>query len=204
MGFLGAASIATFRFSCTGFGVRMGLTVESKVSLGCGFGTKVRSEGTESEAGVRFDTCGSGSGSSVSFVGGRIGTRLNFGATVGRSGEPDNRAKVLSTSGDGTEVGLLGTLAVSKVLGRLRVSRASVDEGVPETPAVGVSGPGIEVISGSEIASGPSILFNWVEGSVVSTTLKLQVPSIGVCSAVSSCCFKGDVVPDVGPGEDGG
>ncbi len=85
------------------------------------FGTWVRLVGTGIEAWVRFE--GTVAGAWVLFEGAGIGTRLGFGSGVGRPAEPAIRAKVLPTSGDGTEVGLLGTLAVSKVLVRSRVSR---------------------------------------------------------------------------------
>lgn len=139
-------------------------------------------------------------GAWVRFEGAGIGTRLGLGSGVGRPAEPVIRAKVLPTSWDGTEVGLLGTLAVSKVLVRSRVSRVWVAVGLSELLAVGVEGPDIEVIFRAGVISGPSVLIIWMEGSVVSTTLGLgsvlglQVLTIGVYGARSSCCFTGDVV----------
>lgn len=66
-----------------------------------------------------------------------------------------------------------------------------------------VEGPDFEVISGAGIVSrptGPSKLFIWMKGSVVSITLglgsvlELQVLTIGVQGMRPSCCFMGDVV----------
>lgn len=70
-----------------------------------------------------------------------------------RASEPVVRAKVLPTSGDDIEVGLLGTLAVTKVLVR---SRVLVAVGLSELLAVGVEGPDIEVIFGAGVVLGLS------------------------------------------------
>ena len=137
----------------------------------------------------------------VWFEGAGIGTRLGLEYSVVRPSEPVVRAKVLPTSGDDIEVGLLGTLTVSKVLVR---SRVLVAVGLSELLAVGVDGPDIEVIFRAGVVSGlptgPSILITWIEGRVVSTrlglgsVLGLQLLTIGAQDARSSCCFTGDVV----------
>lgn len=141
---------------------------------------------------------GTGAGAWVRFEGAGIGTRLGFGSEVGRLAELVMRVKVLLSSGDSNEVGLLERVAVSKVLVR---SRVWVSVGLPEVQAVGVGGPDIEVIFGAGVVSGPSaglsMLIIWMEGSVVSTTLGLgSVTGLtsGVHGANSSCCFMGDVV----------
>lgn len=79
--------------------------------------------------------------------------------------------------------------------------------GLSELLAVGVEGPEIDGMFGAGVASvssaGPSMLIIWIEGSFVSTTLGLesvlglQVLTIGVQGARSSCCFMGDVVTTV-------
>lgn len=132
-----------------------------------------------------------------------IGTRLGFGSQVARLAEPVVMVKVLPPSGGGTETGLVGIVAASKVLVKLKGSRVLVAIGLSEVLAVGVDGP--EVIFGAGLvlgpSSGPSVLIIWMEGSVTSTTfglgcvLRLQVLTIGVHGAWSSCCFMGDVVP---------
>lgn len=71
--------------------------------LYCGFGTRVRFEGTGIEA--RMSSEGSVVGSWVGSEGAGTGTRLRFGSGVWRPADPVIRAKVLSTSGDRTEVG---------------------------------------------------------------------------------------------------
>lgn len=142
----------------------LGAQFGTMVVLGCGFGSRLRFEGTGSGAWVRFEGAG-------------IGTRLGFGSRVGRPAEPVIRAKVLPTSGDGTEVGLLETLAVSKVLVRLRVSRVWVAVRISELLIVGVDGSDTEVIFGAGVVAGPSAWLSmpiiWMEGSVVSATLGL-------------------------------
>lgn len=140
------------------------------VILGCRFGTRVGVEDTGSGACVRFvssgpvkglgsvatdsGTCvkfvGTGAGAWVRSEGAKTGTRLGFGSKLVIG------AKVLPTSGVGTEVGLLGTLAVSKVLVRSRVSRVWVVLGLSEVLAVGVEGPDIEVMFGAGVVSRPS------------------------------------------------
>lgn len=190
--FIDIASVAWVRFEVTGteFWVRFEVTNS---------GSWVKLVSITSGAWVRF--VGTGIEGWVWSEGTGIGTRLGFGSGVGRPAEPVNRPKVLPTSGDGSEVGLLGTLAVSKVLVR---SRVWVTVGLSELLAVGVEGPDIEVIFGAGIVLGPSarpsMVIIWTEGNVVSTTLGLwtvvglQVLTFRVQGARSSCCFMGDVV----------
>lgn len=185
-------------------GVRFGYGSGAWVRFGnTGSGEEVRFVGTASGDWLRF--AGTGSGARVRFEGAGIGTRLEFGSTVGRPAEPVIRAKVLPISGDGTEVGLLGTLAVSKVLVGCRVSRVRLVVGLSEVLSVGVEGPDPEVIFRVGVVPGPSagppMLSIWMEGRVVSTilglgtVLELQVLTIGVHNVRSSCCFMGDVIP---------
>lgn len=120
-------------------------------SEGIGIKACVRVDGTRTEANIRFE--GTGAGAWVRFESAGIDTRLGFGSGVGRPAEPVIRAKVLPTSGDSTEVGLLGTLTVSKVLVRLRVSRVWEAVRLSEMLAVGVEGPDIDVIFGGGVVS---------------------------------------------------
>ena len=226
---MGAASAAKVR-------VIQGLYVESgtRVVLVCESSTGVWFEGNSgSEMGVRFEVStseqvkfivspawfvGTGSGAWVRVEGAGIGTRLGFGSRVGRPAEPVSKAKVLSISGDGTEVGLLGTLDVSKVLVKLRVSPVSSAVSPLEVSSVGVEGLDFSVVFGAGVVLGPSagnsMLITWMEGSAESTTLgqgsilELQVLTTVVHGLRSSCCSVGDVVPTLRaisePGEDGG
>ncbi len=152
-------------------------------------------EGSVIGARVKFDD----TGACGEFEGAGIGTRLGFGSGVERPADPDIRAKVLSPSGDNTEVGRPETLAVSKVLVRL----GDWLSGLSGSLIVGVGGPDIDVILGAGVISGasacPSVFVIWTEGSFVSTLglesgLRLQVLTIGTLGAGSSCCFMGDVV----------
>lgn len=187
----GNGSGAWVRFVSTGSG--KGLR-----SVGTGSGTWVEFVGTMAGAWERLEDTGAGAW--IKSEGAKIGTRLEFGSGVGRLEEPVIGTKVLPTSGVGTEVGLLGTLTVSKVLGRSRVLRVWVAVAWSEVLAVGVEGPDTEVVLGLGVVSGPSVLITWMEGSVVSTTLGLgsvlglPVLTIGVHGARSRCCFMGDVV----------
>lgn len=70
----------------------------------------VKLVGTGTGAWVSFE--GTRDGTWIRFKGAGIGTRLGFGSGI----EHVIKAKVLPTSGVGTEFGLLGTLAVSNVL----------------------------------------------------------------------------------------
>lgn len=143
-----------------------------------------------------------------------IGTRLGFRSQVVRLEESVIRVKVLPPSRAGIETGLLGIVALSKVLPKLKVSRGLVAVGLSEVLAVGVEWPEVFLWAGLVLgpSSGPSVLIIWMEGSVRSRTfglgcvLRLQMLTIGVHGARSSCCFMGDVVPTGNatslPGED--
>lgn len=133
------------------------------------------------------------------------GTRLEFRSKVARPAESVISTRVLPTSGDSTETGLVGMVIISEVLVKLKVSRGLLATGLLEELVVGVEGPDIGVsfelglISGPSF--GPSMLIIWMEGSVALTAfglesvLRLQVLTIGVHGARSRCFFNEDVVP---------
>lgn len=133
----------------------VGAVSRTWVSIGTVSEIWVRTEDTSSGPWITF--VGTVSGPEDAEIRKRLGFRSEKGTT------PGSNIKVLSTSGDDAEVGLVGLLAVSKVLVRWRVSVAG---GLSHMLAVGVDGFAFEVGFGIK-AAGPSGVFIWTEGSTV-------------------------------------
>lgn len=115
----------------------------------------VRAEDTSSGPWITF--VGTVSGPEDAEISKMLGFRSEKGTV------PGSNIKVLSTSGDDAEAGLMGLLVVSKVLVSWRVW---VGGGLSDMLAVGVVGFEFGVDFGIK-AAGPSAVHIWTEGSTV-------------------------------------
>lgn len=104
-------------------------------------------------------------------------------------------AKALPMTGDNSEVGLLPPLAASKAR-----SRVEVAAGASEVLGTAVQEQGFRVIFWIGLGGvvGPSVIVRVVGTellTVLVTVFVLQVLSIGMHGARSSCCTTGDDIP---------